>query len=387
MNTAEVEKSHVEIHGGCQMLQRLAESKTQPSEAAKVCSHAQVGAFDMACADMRQLRNSADWDGHNGFYGDGVVPLRASDVRPAVNLDELREVNVRAVGLLNRGDVPAEAVRSDLKPPYCAFAQVADKIAGRRCGTLPDKIGQHHFRLGINRHPNIVVAPFFRAFAEQVGLFGMNERPKLVGLDVARMNVAHAGIEKVAAFFPNGDKQRKNRTLMNARHAGNGAHAHSFEQKLDDLRGLFGRDIVASKRLMARLSECRFASGATVTLDSATSVEAKSFCFVVVTADTSHVGFSLVFLLEKPDNQSLGSECGLRPRLDSALPLAETRGRAFLFELENYRIVTSSTTENFSLLDEPLQSRKNSSEWLRVRSEVESGVFQTLPDLTAGKPR
>lgn len=52
MNAAEVEKGHIEIHGGSQMFERLAESQTQSSKAAKVRPYAQVGAFDVACADM-----------------------------------------------------------------------------------------------------------------------------------------------------------------------------------------------------------------------------------------------------------------------------------------------------------------------------------------------
>jgi len=41
-----------------------------------------------------------------------------------------------------------------------------------------------------------------------------------------------------------------------------------------------------------------------------------------------HVGSPLVFSAGEADNQSLGFECGLRPRLDSASPLAETSGGA-----------------------------------------------------------
>ncbi len=62
MNTAEIEKGHVEIHGGCQMLNCFAESETQTSKAAQVCSLAQVGAFHMRRANPRFVRVSADND-------------------------------------------------------------------------------------------------------------------------------------------------------------------------------------------------------------------------------------------------------------------------------------------------------------------------------------
>ena len=44
----------------------------------------------------------------------------------------------------------------------------------------------------------------------------------------------------------------------------------------------------------------------------------------VITADARHWGFHLAFLRRKPDNQILGSECGLRPRSGSA-PLVVSR--------------------------------------------------------------
>src|SRR6266566_4473219 len=47
--------------------------------------------------------------------------------------------------------------------------------------------------------------------------------------------------------------------------------------------------------------------------------------------DAGHRTSPLVFLREKPDNQSLGSECGLRSRLDLAPLLAETNGGFFSF--------------------------------------------------------
>lgn len=118
-----------------------------------------------------QLRHSADWDRHRRFDSDGVVPFGASNIRPAVNLDELRKVNVRSVGFLNRGDVPAKTVCGDLKAANRPLAEVADKIAGARASTLSNKVGQNHFRFGINRHPDVAIAPFLRAFTEQAVSF------------------------------------------------------------------------------------------------------------------------------------------------------------------------------------------------------------------------
>lgn len=152
------------------MFKRLAESQAQARKAAKMRANAQVGVFNVARADMFQLRHSADWDRHRRFDSDGVVPFGASNVRSAVNLDELCKVNVRTVGFFNRGNVPAQSVRSYLKAANRSFAQVADKIAGTGSSALSDKIGQNHFGFSVNRHPYVAIAPFFRAYVEQVHL-------------------------------------------------------------------------------------------------------------------------------------------------------------------------------------------------------------------------
>lgn len=330
MNAAEVEKSHVEIHGGTQVFERFAESEARSREAAKMRANAQVSAFNVARADMREIRMTADWDRNGGFYADSVVPLRASDVGLSINLDELREVHVRSERFLDCRNVPAKPVRRDLIASSGSLSQIADKFTGARRDALADVIGENHFRLSINRHPDVLIAPFFRSFVKEVLFLRVNESPKFIGLDKSRSDIADASIENLPALFSNGEKQGKNRGFVNARKTGYRTDAHAFEQKLHDLRGLFGRDVVASERLVARLRECRFAGGATVTLD-AIAAESESLRFGMLAFDAGHVGFSLVFLREKPDNQLCGSECGLRPRLDSALPVAETTGRAFSF--------------------------------------------------------
>ncbi len=84
-----------------------------------------------------------------------------------------------------------------------------------------------------------------------------------------------------------------------------------------------------SERLFARAERWRgrHCSG---TFGFSFSVGSESLCSSVVTANAGHRAIPLVFLREKPDNQGLGSRCGLRPPLDLALLLAETNGGAFL---------------------------------------------------------
>lgn len=63
------------------------------------------------------------------------------------------------------------------------------------------------------------------------------------------------------------------------------------------------------------------------------SVESESPGFVVLTSQAGHGLSPLVFLREKPDNEVCRFRCGLRPRLNLALPSVDADGRAFVFYL------------------------------------------------------
>jgi len=153
-------------------------------------------------------------------------------------------------------------------------------------------------------------------------LFGVHEAPEFIGLYEARMNISDALIGEVTGFCADGKKQRKDSALVGASDPRDGAYAHSFHQERDDLSGFISRNVVSSKRSLARRSERSLAIGAAVTLDFIATVESESSSFGVLATLAGHGLSPLVFLREKPDNQSLGSECGLLPRLDSAPSLA-----------------------------------------------------------------
>jgi len=328
MYANEVKKRHVERDSGLKMVKALAESQAQPSETAKMRSHAQICAFDMRCADSFNLRVSADgdWDSRGNFRG--VVPLRAFSVVRSVELEQLGEVNIRSKVFFDGGNVTAETIGRKLESACDSFAQVPNEVIGARSFPLRNEIGQDHFGVGINRHPNILVAPLFRRIAVQVSLFRMNESPEFVGLHESRTDSAYVAVEEAAALLPDREKQRENRSLVSASNPRNSADTHSFKQERGDLRRLVGVCIVPSQRPLARLRKRGVAAGAAITLNSLASVESESFCFVVLASQAGHVASPLVFLREKPDNQSLGSECGHRPRLDSASLPAQTGGGA-----------------------------------------------------------
>lgn len=76
MYAAEIEKGHIEVHGGDQMFVRLAETEAQARKATQLRSDAEIGAFDLRCAYPFNLGVSADWDRHDGLYGRSGLQLR-----------------------------------------------------------------------------------------------------------------------------------------------------------------------------------------------------------------------------------------------------------------------------------------------------------------------
>jgi hypothetical protein len=86
-----------------------------------------------------------------------------------------------------------------------------------------------------------------------------------------------------------------------------------------------------------------------------------TFCLAIV---AGHRTSPLVFLRVKPDNQHLGSECGLRPRLDSALPVALTTGRALSSTPPKSKRPAFVAANYLSPLSHSLQAGIHKSEWI-----------------------
>jgi hypothetical protein len=371
MHATQIEKRHVKIYSGGQMFQRFAKSKTEPSEAAEVRSHAQVGAFDVASGYSFELRVSADWNWDGGDNLRGVVPLGAFGISFPIDFEQLCEINVRSEVFLNRRPVGVQAIGCYLESSRDALAQIAHEVKAISGLALANKVGQNHFCFAVYCHPDVAIAPLFGYLAMQMAFFGMHESPKLVGLHEIRVNISDALIEKIATLVSNSQEQVKNRFLMYVRNARDGADTHTFQQQSGDLSGFLCRDTVASERSAAGFGECSFTTGTAETLDSVASVESELLYFGVLALDASH---GLLFLREKPYNQAIGSECGLRPRLDLARLLALTRGRAFSF----LRNCSASRSRNLlcsrgTLICEPVSRAASHSNFYDVALSRKSG--------------
>jgi hypothetical protein len=96
MNAAQVVPKGVKVNGGFQMREFLTKSIGQSSEAAEVHSDIQVGAFDVAGADMSQIGIPADWGWDRLDDLGRAVPVRSRVVGLPV---DLVIINLTAVGL------------------------------------------------------------------------------------------------------------------------------------------------------------------------------------------------------------------------------------------------------------------------------------------------
>jgi len=110
VNPAEVVPRKVQRHCGLQVFEFLAESQTESRHAPEKRSHAKVATLHMRRADHLRVGFSSDdlWDRSNALRRG--IPLPVSFIA-SINLDELREVDVRSEHILDRADVRNEAIR------------------------------------------------------------------------------------------------------------------------------------------------------------------------------------------------------------------------------------------------------------------------------------
>src|ERR1700674_2622506 len=306
MYAAEVEKGHVQVNGGFQVLQRFAEAQTKSRKAPKVCPDGQIGPLDVAGRDSFDLRTPADLDWYSVQNLCRRVPVRPFPMRLTVNLDELCVIHFRTKAILNGGDVGLESVCGDLETASDSLAQIAGKNEGALGIPFANVVGQDQLSFAVNRHPDIGVAPLLRIVGGKMARFGVDKGPQLISLHKSRTNSAYSTVKQAAALFADSQKQGKNRALVCASEARHSTDTHSFHKQSDYLRCFFGLDVVASEWLLTGFSESSFAGFAAKSLNPQFTVGSKSLCCAVLTSDAGHRTFPLVFLREKPDNQILG---------------------------------------------------------------------------------
>lgn len=78
MNAAQIEKGHIEMHGGFEMGQALAKTEAQARKASQMRSHGQIRSFDVASRNTCGMRvacdGSRDRANDAGEYQSGLSP-------------------------------------------------------------------------------------------------------------------------------------------------------------------------------------------------------------------------------------------------------------------------------------------------------------------------
>lgn len=335
MYATEVVPAHEERDSRFQVVQLLAEPVRQAGEAAQMHPHAEIRPLDVAGGDALNPRVSAHADWYSVHNLCGRIPIGSLSIGFPVDFKQLGVVHVRPEVFLDGSDVGLETVSGNLATPRRVnpCVQVADKFEGRETVALPDAVGKNQFGLAVQCHERVGVTPLLGVVAAKTSFFGMDKTPKLIGLDKPRPEIPDSAVEDALALRAHSLQQGKNRCLVDTRYPGDGAHAHPFCEKGHDLDGLAQFNGMPSKRLAARLRERGAARIAAVPLNPEFAVGSELLSCSVLASEAGHRAFPLVFLCGKPDNQSLGSECGLRPRLDSAPSSVQPGGGAFLFLL------------------------------------------------------
>src|SRR5690348_3641296 len=171
MHATEVEKGHVHMNSGGQVFQCFAETETQPRKAPKMCAQTQIRPFDMTRGDSCGVRVADDRSRDRRRNTRWRVPFWPFAVTGTVNLHELSKIDGSSEVFLNRGDVRLESICSDLEPSARAVVQVTDELVCACGNSLAHKVGQNHLGFGINRHPNVLIAPFGRIAGKQMAFF------------------------------------------------------------------------------------------------------------------------------------------------------------------------------------------------------------------------
>lgn len=333
MYATEVEESHIERHGGLEMFKALAESQAKARKAAQVSPNAQIGPLHMTCGNVPGIGVPCYGDGYRRRDLGRFVPVWPLAVTASIQLQQLREIHVHTEILFNSGNVSAQPIRGDLEAPCNTLAQITNEVIGADRIPLCRQVGKNHLGFAINRHPDVGIAPLARIVRSEVFFLCMHECPKFIGLDESRTNITHSLVGEALALLSDCQKQRKNRALVCAGDTRDGTDGHTFHEQSDYLRCFFGLNVVASQWLLAGFGESSLAGLAAESLNPQPSVSSKSLSCSVLASDAGHRTSSLVFSREKSDNQSLGSECRVLPRLDSSPPLAETSGGEFFIYL------------------------------------------------------
>lgn len=244
---AEAAINEIEGDRSLEIVQFLAESMPQPSQAAAVHSQGAVLFLDMRSRNQRVDRRSLDdlqlgLDDLCRATPSGRVLVQVTD---GVGFYELRVVHFQTKPALNGVRIGRKLVRGNLNPIAHAGSQVVNKGVGVVGIALPGQEGRNQLRIGIqgDERPDIP-GPGIALLGRGVLVLLGDEAPNLVDLDAAGNDVAHLLVVEGGAGFANPTAQAHDLITVNARNPLNGANGRTLGEIGNDLDFLFGWKLV-----------------------------------------------------------------------------------------------------------------------------------------------
>ena len=184
---------------------------------------------------MQWVRLTLDRRG-NRRLADSRAVARFRLARIAVDLHELRVVDVRAERILDRAGVDVQAVRGELHAAFEPVGQVMHQVIGRLAVTGADEPRDDELRVGINARPGPRIASIGRGALRllDVRLFRVAERPDLIDLDALRPNAPDRFVVVGRAGLASVDEELGDRVDRCARDAANRSHRRALDEQVDD---------------------------------------------------------------------------------------------------------------------------------------------------------
>jgi len=161
-------------------------------------------------------------------------------------------------------------------------------------------------------------------------LFLLAVCPNLITLHIPGADSPKATVHYAPRVHRCGIHQRENRSLVQARHAGDGANTHSLKHQREGFCCGFRRGVVSSQ-LRNRFAECRFAGSAAPALNAALTEVTESLADLVLASEPGHEGSPLAFCEETRQNRFSRSKAWVTPRFGLAPPTARTADGAIRF--------------------------------------------------------
>jgi len=214
----------------------LAETIGQPRESTHAHSHREVLAFNVARRNVLGIRVSRYFANKRSKTLCGTV-ARIVGRRRTVNFHQLRIVDFRTESAVNSRQIGLMAVRRKLDTILKPLRKIVHEVVSATGITQTHEERRNEFGISANRSPGpaIAVTEFALLVHRDVLLFGVAERPNLIGLDSLAGQVPQVDVLVLGACLANLGDELQHCIESNVAHAGCCSQRIAFDQCRDDL--------------------------------------------------------------------------------------------------------------------------------------------------------